>query len=84
MLTRAAADFPNGDWLSKNGADNVQNGIFIIFTGLRKRFIGHLFDGLMLFCCGICKFLKILDSKSTYVSYLLIQFDKWFLKLIEC
>jgi hypothetical protein len=46
VLTRAAADFPNGGWLTKNGSDNQQNGIFIIFTGLRKRFMGHVFDSL--------------------------------------
>ena len=28
MLTRAAADFPNSGWMTKNGADNLQNGIF--------------------------------------------------------
>jgi hypothetical protein len=51
MLPCAAADFQNGGWMTKNGANNLQNGIFIIFTGLRKRFIGHMFDGLMIFCC---------------------------------
>jgi hypothetical protein len=28
MLTRAAADFPNSGWMTKHGADNLQNGIF--------------------------------------------------------
>jgi hypothetical protein len=51
MLTRAAADFPNGGWLAKNCSDNLQNGIFIIFTGLGKRFMGHVFDRLMLLFC---------------------------------
>ena len=41
MLTRAAADFPNGGGLGKNSLNNLQNGIFIIFTGLRKWFMGH-------------------------------------------
>jgi hypothetical protein len=44
MLTRAAADFPNGGWLRKNCTNDLQNGIFIIFTGLGKRFMGHVFD----------------------------------------
>ena len=51
MLTRAAADFPNSGGMAKNVADNLQNVGFIIFTGLRKRFMDHVFNGLML-CCG--------------------------------
>jgi hypothetical protein len=58
MLTCAAADFPNGGRMAKNGANNLQNGIFIIFTGLRKRFMGHKFNGLMLFCCFNCTVFK--------------------------
>jgi hypothetical protein len=34
MLTGAAADFPNGGRLGKNASNNLQNGDFIIFTGL--------------------------------------------------
>ena len=54
MLACAAADFPNRDGLTKNATDNLQNGVFIIFTGLRKRFMGHVFNGLMLFCRFNC------------------------------
>jgi len=44
MLPCAAADFPNGGWLRKNCSNNLQNRIFVIFTGLRKGFMGHVFD----------------------------------------
>ena len=49
MLTRAAADFPNGGWLTINCFDNLQNMIFIVFTGLRKGFMGYVFEGLITF-----------------------------------
>jgi hypothetical protein len=58
MLTRAAADFPNGGGMTKNATDNLQNGVFIIFTGLRKRFMGHVFSGLMIFCGFNCTVFK--------------------------
>jgi len=58
VLTRAAADFPNGCRPAKSRSDNLQNGIFIVFTGLRKRFMGHEFEGLMLFCCFHCTVFK--------------------------
>ena len=43
---------------SKKCSDNLQNRIFIILAGLRKRFMGHVFDVLMLFCCFNCTVFK--------------------------
>jgi len=58
VLTGAAADFPNGCRLTEHRADDLQDGAFIVFTGLRKRFMGHEFEGLMLFCCFNCTVFK--------------------------
>jgi hypothetical protein len=58
MLTCAAADFPDGGWPAKDCSNNLKNGLFVIFTGLRKGFVRHVFDKLMVFCRFNCTVFK--------------------------